>query len=55
MLLFHYLSEGQNTLTEWIEIASLVIELLAVVIIVGSVFYSSTRFFYTLISNGVTA
>ena len=42
------LSEGSATLTEWIEIASLVIEALAVAIIVGSVFYSSTRFFYYL-------
>jgi hypothetical protein len=45
------MSEGSATMTEWIEIASLLIELLAVGIIVGSVFYSSTRFFYFLISK----
>lgn len=45
------ISEGSATLTELIEIASLAIEILAVAIIVGSVFYSSTRFFYFLISK----
>jgi hypothetical protein len=34
--------------TEWIEFASLVIEILAVAIIVGSVFYSTARFVYML-------
>jgi len=49
------MSEGSATITEWIEIASLVIEILAVAIIVGSVFYSSTRFFYCLVSNKLPA
>lgn len=38
--------EGLSNPTEWIEFGSLVIELLAVAIIVGSVFYSSGRFVY---------
>jgi uncharacterized membrane protein len=45
------MSAGSATMTEWIEIASLVIEILAVAIIVGSVFYSSTRFIYFLVSK----
>jgi len=43
------MSEGLSSPLEWIEFASLLIELLAVAIIVGSVLYSSTRFFYALI------
>ena len=49
MFTIQILSESSVTLTEWIEIASLVIEVLAVAIIVGSLFYSSTRFFYFLV------
>ena len=49
------ISEGLSTPLEWIEFASLLIELLAVAIIVGSVFYSSTRFFYALIVRKETA
>jgi len=45
------ISEGSATLAEWIEIASLIIEALAVAIIVGAVLYSSTRFFYFLITK----
>ena len=45
------MSDGSVTLAEWIEIASLAIEILAVGIIVGSVFYSSTRFFYYLVTK----
>ena len=45
------MSESSATITEWIEIASLVIEILAVAIIVGSVFYSSIRFFYYLVTK----
>jgi uncharacterized membrane protein len=51
MLLLQFLSEGPNTATGWIETASLVIEILAVVIIIVSVFYSSARFFYYLFSQ----
>jgi uncharacterized membrane protein len=43
--------EGLSTPTEWIEAASILIEMLAVVIIVGAVLYSSARFFYFLIAN----
>ena len=45
------LNEGLSTPLEWIEFASLVIELLAVAIIVGSVFYSSVRFLYFLLAK----
>ncbi len=45
------LSEGLSTPLEWIEFASLLIELLAVAIIVGSVFYSSAHFLYALIAR----
>jgi uncharacterized membrane protein len=36
---------------KWIAIASFVIELLAVAIIVGSVFYSTTWFFYAQVAK----
>ena len=49
------MSEGSATITEWIEIASLVIEILAVAIIVGSVFYSSSRYFYCLVTKKLPA
>lgn len=39
------------TATKWIEIAYLVIEILAVVIIVGSVFYSTVRYFYRMVAK----
>jgi len=48
-LLAEIMSEGLSSPLEWIEFASLLIELLAVAIIVGSVFYSSIRFFSALI------
>jgi len=51
MLLLDILSEGLTTPMEWIEVASLVIELLAVVIILGSVFYSTARFCYYLVTK----
>ena len=51
--MFHLpiMSQASATLAEWIEIASLAIEALAVAIIVGSVFYSSIRFFYYLVTK----
>ena len=35
-----------DTILEWIEIAALAIEILAVVIIVAAIFYSTARFFF---------
>ena len=46
MQLLHYLSEDLTSPAAWIETASLVIELMAVAIIIVSVFYSTARFFY---------
>ena len=54
MLFLQNLSESPATPVEWIEFASLVIELLAVAIIVGSVLYSSIRFFYFLVTKKLT-
>jgi uncharacterized membrane protein len=45
------LSEGIGSTVEWIEVASITIEVLAVAIIVGAVFYSTGRFFYLQISK----
>jgi uncharacterized membrane protein len=35
-----------DTILEWIEIAALAIEILAVVIIVGAIFYATARYFF---------
>jgi uncharacterized membrane protein len=43
--------EGLSTPTEWIEAASVLIEMLAIVIIVGAVLFSSARFSYLLIAK----
>lgn len=51
MLTLPDLSEGLSNPAAWIELASLVIEFLAVAIIIVSVFYSSARFFYYLFSH----
>ena len=51
MLTLPIMSEGSASVTEWIEVASILIEILAVAIILGMVFYSSARFFYYLIKT----
>jgi uncharacterized membrane protein len=43
------LSEGTGITYELIEIASIAIELLAVAIIIGAVFFSTARYFYSQI------
>jgi len=51
MLIIQYLREGLDTPMGWIEAATLLIELLAIVIIVGYVFYSTIRFVSILITK----
>jgi uncharacterized membrane protein len=40
-----------DTILEWIEIAALAIEILAVVIIVGAIFYATARYFLQSATN----
>ena len=40
-----------ESILEWVEIASLVIEILAVVLIVGAIFYSIGRYFFLAVTD----
>jgi len=40
-----------DTILEWIEVAALAIEILAVVIIVGAIFYATARYFFQSVTH----
>ena len=40
-----------DTILEWIEVAALAIEILAVVIIVAAIFYSTARYFFNAVTH----
>jgi uncharacterized membrane protein len=40
-----------DTILEWIDVAALAIEILAVVIIVGAIFYATARYFFQTVTH----